>query len=47
MAYAGIALYLSDRAEEAFDLKATEEDHKKLREILPKIHTVDRSSPRS
>lgn len=40
-------LYLSDQAEDTFDLKATEEDHRKLRDVLPKIYTVDRSNPRS
>jgi hypothetical protein len=42
MAYAGIALYLSDQAEEKYGFKASEEDKKKLKEILPKIHTVER-----
>jgi hypothetical protein len=42
MAYAGAALYLSDQAEETFNLKATEEEKKQLNEMIPKIRTVDR-----
>jgi hypothetical protein len=47
VAYAGVMLYLSDQAEETFGLKATEEEQKKLRDMLPKVYTVDRSNPRS
>lgn len=42
MAYAGSALYLSDRAEDTFNLKATEEEKKRLNEMIPKIRTIDR-----
>ena len=42
MTYAGAALYLSDRAEDAFNLKATEEEKKRLNEMIPKIRTIDR-----
>ena len=42
MAYAGSALYLSDRAEDTFNLKATEEEKKRLDEMIPKIRAVDR-----
>lgn len=45
MAYAGIALYLSDQAEETFDLKATEADRQKLKDLLPKITPVERRGP--
>ncbi|KAE9966300.1 hypothetical protein EG328_009019 [Venturia inaequalis] len=46
MAYAAGALYLSDRAEEKFGLKATEEDREELRKALPRITTVERDSDR-
>jgi hypothetical protein len=46
MAYAAGALYLSDRAEEKFGLKATEEDKENLRKALPKITTVERNNDR-
>ena len=42
MAYAGFALYLSDHAEDKFNLKATEEEKKKLNEMIPKIRIIDR-----
>ena len=42
MAYAGVALYLSDRAEDTFDLKATEEEKKRLKDMIPKIRAIDR-----
>jgi hypothetical protein len=42
MAYAGAALYLSDRAEDTFNLKATEEEKKRLHEMIPKIRSIDR-----
>lgn len=46
MAYAAGALYLSDKAEETFGLKATEEDKEKLRQALPTITTVERDNDR-
>jgi hypothetical protein len=42
MAYAGVGLFLSDKAEEKFGLTPTERDMAELREALPKITTVDR-----
>jgi hypothetical protein len=42
MGYAIAGLYLSDTAEEKFGMKATDEDREKLREMIPKIHTVDK-----
>jgi len=42
MMYAGAALYLSDRAEDTFNLKATEEEKKKLQGMIPKIRPIDR-----
>ena len=41
MAYAVFGLTLSDKAEEAFGLKATEKDKEDLREAVPKIHMVE------
>ncbi|TID23747.1 gb [Venturia nashicola] len=46
MAYAAGALYLSDKAEETFGLKATEEDREKLRKAIPRITTVERDNDR-
>lgn len=42
MAYAFVGLILSDKAEETFGFVPTEQDHKNLREAVPKIHMVDR-----
>ncbi|KAF2035309.1 hypothetical protein EK21DRAFT_107429 [Setomelanomma holmii] len=42
MAYAGIGLYLSDKAEEKFGLVPTEKDKEELRNALPKITTVEK-----
>jgi hypothetical protein len=42
MAYAVFGLTLSDKAEEAFGLKATEKDKQYLRDSVPKIHMVER-----
>ncbi|KAF2824413.1 hypothetical protein CC86DRAFT_408491 [Ophiobolus disseminans] len=42
MAYAGLGLFLSDKAEEKFGLTPTEKDHEELRNALPKITTVER-----
>ncbi|QDS69808.1 hypothetical protein FKW77_010473 [Venturia effusa] len=46
MAYAAGALYLSDRAEEKFGLKATEDDKERLRKAIPRITTVERDRER-
>jgi hypothetical protein len=45
MAYAGVGLYLSDKAEERFGLTPTEKDREELRDALPKITTVERRTP--
>jgi hypothetical protein len=42
MAYAIFGLTLSDKAEEAFGFKPTEKDKKELREVVPKIHVVEK-----
>ena len=42
MGYAVAGMFLSDAAEDKFGMKATEKDHEKLREMIPKIHTVDK-----
>jgi hypothetical protein len=42
MGYAGLAQYLSDKAEEKFGLVATEEDKEALKKSLPKITLVDK-----
>lgn len=43
MAYAAFGLLVSDKAEEALGLVPTEEDKQRLREAIPRIHTVERS----
>ena len=42
MAYAQVALYLSDRAEEKLGLTPTEKDQEELRQALPSIRSVER-----
>lgn len=42
MAYATLALALSDRAEEKFGYTATEEDRARLRGVVPRVHVVER-----
>jgi hypothetical protein len=42
MTYAGMGLFLSDKAEEKFGLTPTEKDMEELRGALPKITTVER-----
>jgi hypothetical protein len=42
MTYAGMGLFLSDKAEEKFGLTPTEKDMEELRGALPKITAVDR-----
>ncbi|KAH7064108.1 hypothetical protein BKA63DRAFT_572540 [Paraphoma chrysanthemicola] len=44
MAYAGVGLFLSDKAEEKFGLTPTEKDKEELRNALPKITTVERNN---
>lgn len=44
MAWAGIGLFLSDKAEEKFGLTPTEKDREDLRKALPKITTVEREN---
>lgn len=44
MAYAVFGLFISDRAEEAFGFTPTEEDKKRLREAVPKIHIIEKES---
>jgi hypothetical protein len=44
MAYAGLGLFLSDKAEEKFGLTPTEKDKEELRNALPKITTVEKST---
>lgn len=42
MLYAGFGLFLSDKAEQTFGFTPSEEDKRKLREAVPKIHVVDK-----
>jgi hypothetical protein len=42
MAYAGLGLFLSDKAEEAFGFVPTEQDKQRLKEAIPKISLVER-----
>ncbi|KAK3109215.1 hypothetical protein LTR53_017768 [Teratosphaeriaceae sp. CCFEE 6253] len=42
MAYAGFGMLVSDKAEEALGLVPTDEDKRRLKDAMPKIHTVDR-----
>jgi len=41
MAWAGLGLFLSDKAEEKFGLKATEKDREELQGVLPRLRRVD------
>lgn len=41
MAWAGIGLLLSDKAEEVWDLKPTEKDRQELDHVLPRVRRVD------
>jgi hypothetical protein len=45
MAYAGAGLYISDKAEEKFGLTPTEKDQQQLRDVIPKVSTIERRSP--
>ena len=42
MAYAAFGLLASDQAEQLLGWTATEEDRKRLKEEMPKVHVVDR-----
>jgi len=41
IAWAGIGLALSDKAEEVLDLKPTEKDKEELGKMLPRVRRVD------
>lgn len=41
MAWAGLGLLLSDKAEEVFGLKPTENDKEGLKDVLPRVRRVD------
>jgi hypothetical protein len=45
MAYAGAGLYISDKAEEKFGLTPTEKDREQLRDVIPKVSTIEKRSP--
>ena len=42
MAYAGVGMFLSDKAEEKLGFVPTEKDKEDLRNAIPKITVVDR-----
>ena len=44
MAYATAGLYLSDKAEETFDLKPTDKDLEELRNAIPKVSVTDKKT---
>jgi hypothetical protein len=44
VAYAGLGLFLSDKAEEKFGLVPTEKDREELKNAMPKIIPIERSS---
>jgi hypothetical protein len=44
MAYSGLGLYLSNKAEERFGLTPTEKDREELRKAMPSITTVEKSN---
>jgi len=41
MAWAGIGLLLSDKAEEVWGLKPTEKDREQLKEVLPRVRRIE------
>lgn len=43
MAYAAIALYLSDASEKPLGLDATDDDWKRLKSNIPSLETVEKS----
>jgi hypothetical protein len=46
LAWGAIGLFLSDRAEETFGFKPTEEEKAALDRLTPKIHVVERQQDR-
>ncbi|KAK5138162.1 hypothetical protein LTR08_004857 [Meristemomyces frigidus] len=42
MAYAGFGIFASDLMESYFGLTPTDQDRQRLKEAMPKIHTIDR-----
>lgn len=44
VAYAGLGLFLSDKAEEKFGLVPTEKDKEELRKAMPKITTIEKGT---
>ena len=42
IAYGTLGLFVSDKAEQAFGFAPTEEDRRRLKEAIPKIHTIER-----
>jgi hypothetical protein len=44
VAYAGLGLFLSDKAEEKFGLVPTEKDKEELKKAMPKIIPIERPS---
>lgn len=41
MAWACVGLFVSDKAEQSFGFVPSEEDKRKLRDAVPRIHIVD------
>ena len=41
MAWAGLGLSLSDKAEDVFGLRPTEKEREGLKDLLPKLRRVD------
>ncbi|SMQ50306.1 unnamed protein product [Zymoseptoria tritici ST99CH_3D1] len=37
-----VGILISDRAEKSFDLVPTDEDRRKLKEAIPKLHMVEK-----
>ena len=44
LAWGAIGLYLSDRAEEKFGFKPSDQDNEELEKYTPKIHVIDKGS---
>jgi hypothetical protein len=42
IAWGALGLFISDRAEESFGLVPTEEDKRRLKEAVPKVHFVEK-----
>lgn len=42
MAWAGLGMFLTDKAEEKFDLVPTEADKRELARVMPRIIPVDK-----